>query len=88
MAGDFETFDAEAQATFRTSLVAGLDGIEDSQVNIVDVREGSIIVTTDITPLDGQTLDDIKAVQAAAFSGGIGLGYPVINAAHVSLEDS
>ena len=67
MTGDFASFDAAAEANFKDKLVSGLQGIEDSQINIVDRREGSIAVTYDITPKEGQTLDDVKAVQTTAF---------------------
>lgn len=67
MTGDFASFDDAAQTTFKGKLVAGLEGIDDDQVNIVNVKAGSIVVTYDITPKAGQTLDDVKNAQTTAF---------------------
>jgi hypothetical protein len=50
-----------------------------AQINIADYYEGSIVVIYDLTPKDGQTIDDLKSLSNTAFSGVIDLGFPILD---------
>jgi hypothetical protein len=72
-----EFFQAGGTTTFVDRLTASL-GIHASQVKIVSVYEGSLVVNYEIEPDDGQTLEELEQVQNNAFSNGIDLGAPVL----------
>jgi hypothetical protein len=72
-----EFFTAGGTTTFVDRLTASL-GIHASQVKIVSVYEGSLVVNYEIEADDGQTLEELEQVQNNAFSNGIDLGAPVL----------
>ena len=81
MDGKVADFESSGGAdTFKSSLSTGL-GLDAEQINIADYYEGSIFVIYDLTPKAGQSLDDLKSISNAAFSGDLDLGYPILDVA-------
>lgn len=63
-------------------------GIHASQVKIVSVYEGSLVVNYEIEAENGQSLEELEQVQNNAFANGIDLGAPVLEfSARVSQND-
>ena len=60
MEGDPEAFDdPDYKEQWIKNLAESL-GVDPSQISISNVAAGSVIVVYDITPAEGQTLDDIR----------------------------
>ena len=73
-----EFFADGGTTTFVDRLTASL-GIHASQVKIVSVYEGSLVVNYEVEPEEGQTLESLEQQQTEAFaSGTIDLGAPVL----------
>lgn len=85
-----EFFAEGGTTTFVDRLTASL-GIHASQVKIVSVYEGSLVVNYEIEPEEGQTLEELETTQNEAFaSGAVDLGAPVLEftAVVAKAEDS
>ena len=73
-----EFFADGGTTTFVDRLTASL-GIHASQVKIVSVYEGSLVVNYEIEPEEGQTLEILEQQQSEAYSSGaVNLGAPVL----------
>jgi hypothetical protein len=73
-----EFFADGGTTTFVDRLTASL-GIHASQVKIVSVYEGSLVVNYEVEPEEGQTLEALEEKQNEAFaSGAVDLGAPVL----------
>lgn len=74
-----DEFFAEGGTTTFVDRLTGSLGIHASQVKIVSVYEGSLVVNYEIEPEEGQTLEELEEVQNEAFeSGAVDLGAPVL----------
>ena len=64
--------------TYTNNLATSL-GVEPSQVQIVDITEGSVIVTSDIVVSENQSVADLRSLinTATQAEGGLSLGLPV-----------
>lgn len=64
--------------TYTNNLATSL-GVEPSQVQIVDITEGSVIVTSDIVVSENQSVADLRSqiTTATQAEGGLSLGLPV-----------
>lgn len=70
MEGDPEAFDdPDYKEQWIKNLAESL-GVDPSQISISNVAAGSVIVVYDITPAEGQTLDDIRDAQNDAITAG------------------
>jgi hypothetical protein len=73
-----EFFAGGGTTTFVDRLTASL-GIHASQVKIVSVYEGSLVVNYEVEPEDGQTLEQLEQTQNDAFANGaVDLGAPIL----------
>jgi len=73
-----EFFSGGGTTSFVDRLTSSL-GIHASQVKIVSVYEGSLVVNYEVEPEEGQTLEALEATQNEAFaSGSVDLGAPIL----------
>lgn len=73
-----EFFADGGTTSFVDRLTASL-GIHASQVKIVSVYEGSLVVNYELEPEEDQSLEDLEATQNDMFaSGSVDLGAPVL----------
>ena len=73
-----EFFAGGGTTSFVDRLTASL-GIHASQVKIVSVYEGSLVVNYEVEPEEGQTLEQLETTQNEAFaSGAVDLGAPIL----------
>lgn len=73
-----EFFAGGGTTTFVDRLTASL-GIHASQVKIVSVYEGSLVVNYEVEPEEGQSLEELEETQNEAFaSGSVDLGAPIL----------
>lgn len=73
-------FFADGGTTTFVDRLTGALGIHASQVKIVSVYEGSLIVNYDIEAGDDESLSDLQDIQNAMFeSGDFDLGAPVLD---------
>lgn len=73
-----EFFAGGGTTTFVDRLTASL-GIHASQVKIVSVYEGSLVVNYEVEPEEGQSLEELEETQNEAFaSGAVDLGAPIL----------
>lgn len=73
-----EFFSGGGTTSFVDRLTSSL-GIHASQVKIVSVYEGSLVVNYEVEPEEGQTLEALEATQNEAFaSGAVDLGAPIL----------
>jgi len=73
-----EFFSGGGTTSFVDRLTSSL-GIHASQVKIVSVYEGSLVVNYEVEPEEGQTLEALEATQNEAFAAGaVDLGAPIL----------
>lgn len=73
-----EFFSNGGTTKFVDRLTASL-GIHASQVKIVSVYEGSLVVNYEMEPEEGQSLEELEQTQNEAFSSGaVDLGAPIL----------
>ena len=79
MDGTLADFAAIRGAFDFTENLASSLGVDQPQVQIVSITEGSIIVVSDIVVAEDQSIDELKAQvnTATAAEGGLNLGLPV-----------
>jgi hypothetical protein len=73
-----EFFAGGGTTSFVDRLTSSL-GIHASQVKIVSVYEGSLVVNYEVEPEEGQSLEQLEETQNQAFSSGaVDLGAPIL----------
>lgn len=89
MEGSVDDFNGGGGKEKFVSGLAGSLGIDASQVTIRSVYSGSIVVVYDLTPAEGQSLDDLVNVHNDAIAGGtLETGYPVLDVATIRAGDT
>ena len=65
---------------FKRNLAAGLDGVSEDQIEVLSVVEGSVMIAYSLTPLEGQSVEELRNEQNVVVSNGaIDFGAPVLD---------
>lgn len=79
MIGTLDEFASLGGALTYTDNLASSLGVDPSQVQIVSISEGSVIIVSDIVVSEDQSIDELRSLVTTALESedGLNLGLPV-----------